>query len=121
MRLKQRELKEWREKRLQANGGNCELCGLRVRREVADHDHRTGLLRGCICAGCNSLLGRLENNAPRYGVNLTAFCAGLVRYLGSDQAASTGGVFHPSYRTPDEKKLLVKKRRKRARLSREVT
>lgn len=31
----------------------CAICGLRPDHLVLDHDHRTGLVRGRLCRGCN--------------------------------------------------------------------
>lgn len=36
----------------------CALCGKRSVVTVEDHDHRTGLVRGYLCPGCNVLEGR---------------------------------------------------------------
>jgi hypothetical protein len=49
-------------------GGRCYICGQvpRVRRLAVDHDHRTGAVRGLLCAnddfGCNRVLSRLLND-----------------------------------------------------------
>lgn len=49
-------------------GGRCFICGQvpRVRRLAVDHDHRTGRVRGLLCAndehGCNMQLRRLLND-----------------------------------------------------------
>jgi hypothetical protein len=32
---------------------HCALCGQRTAHLVNDHDHETGLFRGCICNSCN--------------------------------------------------------------------
>ena len=48
---------------LAAQGGGCALCGKRpehYRKSLhVDHEHETGRVRGILCAGCNTLLGRL--------------------------------------------------------------
>lgn len=83
---------------------------------VLDHNHKTGAVRGVLHRGCNSLLGHIENNSPRYGVNqnLFAFAHGVAPYLQKHMVNVTG-FLHPTYKTEDEKRLL---RNKRARLSR---
>jgi hypothetical protein len=49
--------------------GRCYICGQkpRVRRLAVDHDHRTGAVRGLLCAnddwGCNRTLARLLNDS----------------------------------------------------------
>lgn len=57
--------------------GQCDLCGDENARRVVDHDHVTDLVRGLLCAGCNS------NRAPS-GERLRALIADLaalvVRY-----------------------------------------
>ena len=35
------------------HAGRCAVCGYQVRGLIEDHDHRTGLVRGYLCASCN--------------------------------------------------------------------
>lgn len=53
---------------LEAQGGVCAICGETCRsgRSLAvDHDHRSGRVRGLLCAGCNGGLGLLLDDAER--------------------------------------------------------
>ena len=115
-RLKQSEIKAYREELLEKQGGVCALCGRQLFRAdaVLDHDHKMGWIRGVLHRGCNSLLGKIENNWKRVGVpSLAAFLAGTAPYLVRCDAPNE--VFHPSYRTPEEKRLLRNKRARRKR------
>ena len=54
---------------LKAQGGGCALCGSKKpggpmpRRNFAvDHDHRSGKVRGLLCAPCNTGLGHFKDN-----------------------------------------------------------
>lgn len=100
--------------------GRCALCGMPLGSRapldpVLDHDHETGAVRGVLHRGCNSLLGKIENNAKRYGVrNIAAFTNGVAGYLRKHMTNVTG-YLHPTHKTPDEKRLL---RNKRARIAR---
>jgi hypothetical protein len=72
---------------------------------VLDHNHSTGAVRAALHRGCNALLGKVENNAARYGVaSVPAFGAGLGPYLQRHQINTTG-MLHPTYKTEDEKRL----------------
>lgn len=50
-----------------AQGGVCALCveplsdGL-ARKVHVDHCHETGRIRGVLCAGCNTAIGKLGDN-----------------------------------------------------------
>jgi Recombination endonuclease VII len=56
---------------LETQNGVCAICGRpertvhrrggAVRTLAVDHNHRTGRIRGLLCATCNTLLGRIEN------------------------------------------------------------
>ncbi len=114
-RLSTTKLAAWRTQRLADNGGKCGLCLLPARRPCADHDHATGQLRDVICGGCNSVLGKVENNYQRYGVqNLAAFLHGAARYL-QKHATPQHGLLYPTHRTDEEKAEAAKKRRAAAR------
>ena len=57
--------------------GLCALCHkppTRGRQLDADHDHRTGRIRGLLCNPCNLFVGRLEENGD--------FLAKAYAYLG---------------------------------------
>lgn len=72
-------------------------------------------MRGVLHAGCNSLLGKLENNAARYGVrDIGVFTNGVAAYLRKHMVNITG-LLHPTHKSEDEKRDL---RNKRARASR---
>jgi hypothetical protein len=45
-----------------ARPDTCELCGTGTKLEW-DHDHETGLFRGWLCNRCNSVLGRVGDDA----------------------------------------------------------
>lgn len=51
---------------LRKQGGGCAVCGARKdprgTRLSVDHDHTTKIVRGILCAGCNSAIGRLGDN-----------------------------------------------------------
>ena len=46
----------------EAQGGQCAIC--KESREVldVDHDHETGTVRGLLCRGCNTAIGKLGDS-----------------------------------------------------------
>lgn len=116
-RLTQAQVKPVRVSLLAKQNGRCAICTLPCSADqaVLDHDHRTGAVRGVCHRGCNSLLGKLENNALRYGVrDIGIFTNGVANYLRAHLVNITG-YLHPTHRTDDEKRL---KRNAKARKSR---
>lgn len=117
MRLTASQVAPFRTALLAQQGGRCSLCGLpcTAKEAVLDHNHNTGAVRATIHRGCNSLLGKLENNAARYGVrDIGIFANGVASYLRTHLTNVTGKL-HPTHKTDDEKRLL---RNKRARVAR---
>lgn len=99
-------MKPTRERILKEQGGRCALCRLPCSEEqaVLDHDHATGAVRGVLHRGCNSLLGKIENNHKRYGVpNLSAWLSGVRQYI-EKHVTNVTGLFHPTFKTPEEKR-----------------
>lgn len=54
------------QKRLAAQNGVCEICGLTETQPgkplSLDHDHKTGKFRGLICSACNKAMGLVKDN-----------------------------------------------------------
>jgi len=94
--LKQKELKDLREKLYAEQKGICPLCKTKIRLDeaVIDHQHKTlkeeigadgaGLVRGVLCHRCNTVEGGMINKFRRYGIYLkdyTQFLRNLADYL----------------------------------------
>lgn len=45
-------------------GGTCLICRSKPNRArlCVDHDHKTGVVRGLLCSGCNAALGLLKED-----------------------------------------------------------
>lgn len=121
-KLKQSEIAPTREFMLALQTGNCRLCKLPLpaSKAVLDHDHSTGAVRDTIHAGCNSLLGKVENNHKRYGVpNLAAFCHGVASYLQRHET-DQHGLLHYTHKTPDEKRVARNTKARKSRALKKV-
>lgn len=105
MKLKYREISEYRHRQLQDQDYTCALCGdLIIDDAVLDHDHKTGKLRQVLHRGCNSMLGKIENNMPRSQMSidrLKIFAERLVTYMTEEHS----DVLHPTYKTKEERKM----------------
>lgn len=115
-KLKASQVPATRERLLTEQGGRCALCLRVIRRDpVLDHDHHTGAVRGVLHRGCNALLGKIENNHKRYGIeDLAAFLQGTPAYLQRHRENRTG-LLHPTHKTEDEKRLARNARARKAR------
>ena len=112
-KLKQREVKDYRQAQLVKQGNKCALCGDVIEYDaVLDHDHKTGLIRQVLHRGCNSLLGKIENNMPRSQVDihrLQGIAQNLIGYITTKHSET----LHYTHKTPEEREHA--KLRKRAR------
>ena len=106
-RLTYSQVKPYRLTMWAEQGRMCALCGQPVPEDkaVLDHDHKDGHVRGVLHSGCNSLLGKLENNYRRYGVdNLHLFLAGASTYLiRGSRIPPEDRVLHPTFKTDEQK------------------
>ena len=105
MKLKYREIAEYRAERLIQQEHCCALCGEPVIDDaVLDHCHKTGLLRQVLHRGCNALLGKIENNMPRNRITLNrlnGIANNLVNYLTTQHT----DLIHPTHKDKTMKSL----------------
>ena len=122
-KLKGGEVRTVRLELLEKQGNLCAICKLHCPEDqaVLDHCHKGGQVRAVLHRGCNSLLGKAENNAPRYGLKLEqliAFLAGASSYINVHRE-NVSGLIHPTHFTPEEKaerrKIKAKKAREKAK------
>lgn len=113
MKLLYREVKEHREELLKRQGFRCALCGDVIDDDaVLDHCHKTGKIRKVLHRGCNAMLGKIENNLARNKmtpVRLAQFALNLVHYVEQEYE----DIVHPTYLTPEEKKMKAYKKKKK--------
>jgi hypothetical protein len=100
MKLKHSEIKPFRQQQLIKQGNCCALCGEIVSdtEAVLDHCHKTGVLRGVLHRGCNSLLGKIENTMPRSLVDINRLAnisKNLIKYLTADAVSE---FLHPTFK-----------------------
>lgn len=120
-KLKSKEVKTTRALLLEQQRGLCAICGLPVMVEdaVLDHCHKGGHVRAVLHRGCNALLGRVENNAPRHGIKieqLIKFLHGAAAYIEFHQENRTSFI-HPTHFTAEEK---IERRKAKAKKAREA-
>jgi hypothetical protein len=115
VKLKYKEVKEYRLEQLAQQNHCCALCGAVIEDDaVLDHDHKTGLLRQVLHRGCNSMLGKIENNMPRSRMDLQTlrvFAERLVDYIETTHT----DIRHPTHRTSEEKIMMKKQAMGRGR------
>lgn len=113
-KLKSKDVPTVRRELLEAQSGNCALCGLPIVDDpVLDHDHKGGHVRAVLHRGCNAVEGKIVNSLRRYGIkNPSEFLKNLVQYHAIHSENNTG-LIHPTHKTEEEKKELAKKRLKR--------
>jgi len=112
-RLKYSEIPAVRDYLLEQQAHRCGLCDEDIDgNAVLDHDHKTGKIRRVLHRGCNAMLGKIENNMARNQITL----ARLIKFADKihDYITNTDTDWiHPTYKTPEEKKMAYKKKKKK--------
>jgi hypothetical protein len=114
MKLKYSQIAQHRAQLQQEQNNQCALCGDSIEQgsAVLDHCHKTGVIRAVLHRGCNSMLGKIENNMPRSQLTparLRVLAERLLDYIESTRDS----VIHPTHLTPEEKKLKAYKKKKK--------
>lgn len=114
---------------LQAQGGNCAVCGLPVDLTtqgrnsdyVVDHCHVTGVIRGVLHRSCNSCLGKAEKAIGSWGSksgkieDIIPYMEKMIAYY--KQGLENPSVFlYPTHKTPLEKKEAERIKRQKQRV-----
>lgn len=105
-KLKYSEIPAVRNYLLEQQNYRCALCDhiIEEGKAVLDHDHRSGIIRRVLHRGCNSMLGKIENNMARSEIDLVRlikFAENLNGYI-TDTATDW---IHPTYKTKEERKM----------------
>lgn len=122
MKLKVRELREFKQKLLEQQGWICPICKTDLKKQesknvCADHCHISGLMRSVLCRNCNGIEAKIHNLLRRGRRTLTEneYFDNIVKYVSFWREEHQLCIYpmHPTHKTPEEKKALVKKRRQR--------
>ena len=103
----------------------CALCRIKLEYDddpknvCLDHCHVTGQVRGVLCRNCNGCEGKVFNLARRAKRDGTPrwWLERLLAYYDQYEKDPTG-IYHPTHRTTDEKRLLKNKRARKRRAKR---
>lgn len=114
MRLKQSEIKEYRERLLKEQKSICPLCNTRIAKHEAtlDHDHETGKVRQVLHRSCNQSEGRILSWAKRSrSKDPKEFVRQLVKYWEVEYNRNPDHPQHLSESERELKRLKAKLRR----------
>lgn len=110
MKLKQKQIKQYREHLIKLQQNQCPLCQSELLPEdaVLDHDHETGHIRFALHRSCNSAEGRIVSWAKRSRAQDPYFF--LKNMYDLHRKDYSSNPIHPSHKTPVEKEILKLKR-----------
>ena len=111
--LKSKDIKEFREKLLEKNGGKCPILGIKItpKEAVLDHIHKrkqtddisetSGVIRNTIHNGVNAFVGKIENGYQRFipkdCVDLPTLLRNIADYIESGAYIENDTIFsHPT-------------------------
>lgn len=91
----------------------CPLCGADMlcvpdRKWHLDHDHKTGMVRGALCAGCNQAEGKITNIISiflsKITISFEEYVINLSKYK-SYHFSNPSNVWHPAYSSFQDKRI----------------
>lgn len=115
-RLSQPQIRPYRLKLIQQQGGLCALCKkpLSADQAALDHCHKTGYVRAALHKGCNTMLGKIENHMAIALLTehdtLAEVLQNVVPYIQAGLKNEDNHPMYPSFKTEAEKKDLAKRR-----------
>lgn len=121
MRIKTKDIPKVKAALLADQNNRCALCRIKLdlvdARDVClDHCHVTGNIRGVLCRNCNGCEGKVFNlarRAKRQGTPLW-WLKRLIEYM-EQHEKEPSGVYHPTHKTEEEKRLLRNKKARERR------
>lgn len=123
MRLTRTQLSQYREAQWEKQGRCCGLTGrpMALADAVVDHCHTTGVIRGVIDRGVNSMLGKIENHRKLAKLtnsrDLHLMLTNVVGYIARGEATAQrpDAPLYPTHRTAEEKRTLRNTRARKRR------
>ena len=111
-KIKYKDIPAVRNYLLEQQDHRCALCDdiIEEGKAVLDHDHRSGIIRRVLHRGCNSMLGKIENNMARSEVDLfrlMKMASTVADYISN----TTTNWIHPTYKTKEERAMATKMKR----------
>ena len=111
-KIKYKDIPAVRNYLLEQQAYRCALCDdiIEEGKAVLDHDHRSGIIRRVLHRGCNSMLGKIENNMARSEVDLfrlMKMASTVADYISN----TTTNWIHPTYKTKEERAMATKMKR----------
>ena len=118
-RLKTTEVSIVKKRIYDQQNGDCAICGIHMHNlsdACLDHDHYSGLVRGVLCRNCNGIEGKIKNLVRRAcrGLPFKDYLGRVILYWIKYETDQTG-LYHPTHKSDDEKRLLRNKRARQAR------
>lgn len=113
-RLKNNEVSVVKKRLYDKQAGICPLCQGHMSTlpdACLDHDHDSGLLRDVLCRNCNGIEGKIKNlvTRARRGMEYKNYLGNLIMYWIRHEEDRTG-LYHPTHKTADEKRLAINKK-----------
>ena len=103
---------------LKRQDGKCLVCGRAINVKTqgrssdyaADHDHKSGEIRGVLHRACNSVEGKVRHAISRWGgtgsdeLAMIEHMEGLAKYLREcHEGTRTTGLEYPDHKSPEQK------------------